>query len=143
MSEINVIPFTDIILVILVIFILAAPVFMQSSIKINLPETTRNPLTAQNTSIRVVITKKSDVYINDKAIPKVVINNKSNIDFVSLDEAMKKVLGQSAIPFPVVVYADKECNYGVVARFLAVAQAAGATKLDLITKSDNLAKTSK
>ena len=83
MSEINVIPFTDVILVILVVFILAAPVFMQSSIKIQLPETTRNPLTAQNSSIRVVITKESDVYINDKPIAKVVINNKTNIDFVS------------------------------------------------------------
>ena len=65
MSEINVIPFTDVILVILVIFIMAAPVFMQSSIKVHLPETTRNPLTAQNTSIRVVISKKNDVYINE------------------------------------------------------------------------------
>ncbi len=143
MSEINVIPFTDVILVILVIFIMAAPVFMQSSIKVHLPETTRNPLTAQNTSIRVVITKKNDVFINDKPVAKVVINNKSNIDFISLDESLRKVLGQSAVPFPVVIYADKDCNYGVVAKVLAVAQSAGATKLDLITKSDNLAKTSK
>jgi biopolymer transport protein ExbD len=116
---------------------------MQSSIKIHLPETTRNPLTAQNSSIRVVITKTNDVYINDKPVAKVVINNKTNIDFVSLDEAMKDVLAQSTVPFPVVVYADKDCNYGVVARVLAVAQAAGAPKLDLITKTDNLAKTSK
>ncbi len=143
MSEINVIPFTDVILVILVIFIMAAPVFMQSSIKVHLPETTRNPLTAQNTSIRVVISKKNDVFINDKPVAKIVINNKSNIDFISLDESLRKVLGQSTVPFPVVIYADKDCNYGVVAKVLAVAQAAGATKLDLITKTDSLAKTSK
>jgi TonB system transport protein ExbD (group 2) len=70
-AEINITPFTDVILVLLVIFMITTPLIMQSTIKVNLPNA-RSAKTVNNASqkVNIVIDKKGSIYLDDKAVSK-------------------------------------------------------------------------
>ena len=80
MSDINVTPFVDVMLVLLVIFMVTAPMMMQG-VDVALPETTSEPLAAKKENLIITINKKSEIYIN---------NYQVTIDF--LQEKLKKIL---------------------------------------------------
>ena len=80
MSDINVTPFVDVMLVLLVIFMVTAPMMMQG-VDVALPETTSQPLVAKKENLIITINKKSEIYIN---------NYQVTIDF--LQEKLKKIL---------------------------------------------------
>ncbi|MEF3280040.1 MAG: biopolymer transporter ExbD [Elusimicrobiota bacterium] len=68
-SEINMIPLIDVMLIILIIFMITTPFFVQSHIKVNLPKTSNAPDTiSSNTDkiIKVTITKNGQIYVNSK-----------------------------------------------------------------------------
>jgi len=68
-SEINMIPMIDVMLVILIIFMIITPFFVQSHIKVNLPKTSSSPETISsndNKIIKITITKDGDIYVNSK-----------------------------------------------------------------------------
>ena len=64
MSDINVTPFVDVMLVLLIIFMVTAPLMMQG-VNVSLPEATTKPLPAGKENIIITIDKNSDVFIND------------------------------------------------------------------------------
>lgn len=64
--EINVIPLVDIILVVLIIFMVAAPLVMQPKIDINLPKASSAKVERDKTPLRVVLGKQGEVFLNDK-----------------------------------------------------------------------------
>ncbi len=64
--EINVIPLVDIILVVLIIFMVAAPLVMQPKIDINLPKATSAKVERDKTPLRVVLGRQGEVFLNDK-----------------------------------------------------------------------------
>ena len=66
MNEINITPFVDVVLVLLVIFMVTAPVMIKESLKVNLPKTLTSDLTSKATSIGVAITKEGQVLFNGK-----------------------------------------------------------------------------
>jgi biopolymer transport protein ExbD len=66
--EINVIPLVDIILVVLIIFMVAAPLVMQPKIDINLPKASSAKEEKDPTSMRIVLGKSGELYLNNKAV---------------------------------------------------------------------------
>ena len=121
MSEINIIPFTDIVLVILVVFMVTTPMLVQSAIKVNLPESALNDPATQAKDIDWVIKGDKEFYVNDKAI-------------TGLDGLQAALAGLPVSSTSVVVRADKAVSYGLVAQVLGVAQQAGAKKLELLVQ---------
>jgi biopolymer transport protein TolR len=121
MSEINIIPFTDIVLVILIVFIIATPILVQSSIKVLLPETSLNSPAPPVQKIEIVIKADSEIFVN-------------NVKIAGLD-ALKTTLSTLSVnKTSVVIKADRNVNYGIVANVLGVAQILGAKKLELLVQ---------
>ena len=65
-NEINITPFVDVVLVLLVIFMVTAPVMIKESLKVNLPKTLTSDVTPKTESIGVAITKEGQVLFNGK-----------------------------------------------------------------------------
>ncbi len=121
MSDINVTPFVDVMLVLLVIFMVTAPMMMQG-VDVALPETTSKPLIAQKDNLIITIDQKNQIFIN---------NYKITLDF--LQEKLKKIL-EGRSNREVYLRADKEIPYGIVVRVMAELKAAGVDKLGMVTE---------
>ncbi|MDR3092423.1 MAG: biopolymer transporter ExbD, partial [Endomicrobium sp.] len=78
MSEINITPFTDVVLVLLIIFMITTPMLMQPSIKVNLPKTQISD-SEDASNIEVLISKNGYVYVEGKQI------HNSNVESVMRD----------------------------------------------------------
>jgi len=118
MSEINITPFTDVILVLLIIFMITTPMLLQPGIKINLPksQTAEHEDTA---NIEVLISKEGYVSINGKQINDTLI-----------ESTMQSLL--SATPDkPIVIKGDKDVKYESVIKFVDMAKRAGASRFAL------------
>ena len=102
-GEINIIPLVDIVLVILILFMITAPL-MTSGIEVNLPETKSAPLVQKGLNpLRIVITKEGKIKIHGKEITL------ENLKFW-VEEAKNRNLIKE-----VELEADKDCPYGIVA----------------------------
>ena len=66
MTEINITPFTDVILVLLIIFMITTPLILQSSIKVNLPEAASGKPFTNTRQINITISDNNVIYIDDK-----------------------------------------------------------------------------
>jgi len=121
MSDINVTPFVDVMLVLLIIFMVTAPMMMQG-VDVALPETTSKPLIAQKENLIITINKKNQLFINDYQI---------TLDF--LQEKLKKIL-EGRENREVYLRADKEIPYGIVVRVMAEIKEAGVDKLGMVTE---------
>lgn len=120
MSEINVTPLVDVMLVLLVVFIITAPLLAPQSLKINLPKT--DSVQQQDKPQKVSL----------------VIDAQGNIEMDSMhvsDTGLAELLKQRAADpqFQLQIQADTAVNYGRVAQVMAMAQHAGVTKLSFIT----------
>jgi biopolymer transport protein TolR len=120
MSDINVTPFVDVMLVLLVIFMVTAPMMMQG-VDVALPEATAKPLVAQKENLVVTIDKEQKVHIND-----------FEVDAEFLREKLAKIL-ENQPDRAVYFKADKEVPYGTVARVMAEIKGAGVQKLGMVT----------
>jgi biopolymer transport protein ExbD len=67
-NDINITPFVDVVLVLLVIFMVTAPVMVKESLKVNLPKTLTSDITSKADSIGVAITKEGQVLFNGKLL---------------------------------------------------------------------------
>jgi biopolymer transport protein ExbD len=122
MSEINIIPFADIILVVLIVFMIAAPVFIESSVKIRLPRSRLNSPVAQN-SDRITIT------VNEKG--QMLINGAPTENAETLANSLQNLEAKSK---SLIIEADRNSNYGVVAEILGIAQDMGANNIQLLVQ---------
>jgi biopolymer transport protein ExbD len=124
MSEINVTPLVDVMLVLLVIFIITAPL-MASALRLNLPQvdgaSTGNPPRILTLSLDA----KSQLFLHDKPI--------------LLDNLAAALLQQSAAAteLEVQIRADQQVPYGDVAQIMAVVQQAGLSRIALVTQPRN------
>src|SRR3989338_11619270 len=75
-AEINITPFTDVILVLLIIFMVATPLLLESNIHIKLPETTSAPNIKQGDEIYVTITDESLVYLDKELVTRKELKEK-------------------------------------------------------------------
>lgn len=121
MSDINVTPFVDVMLVLLVIFMVTAPMMMQG-VDVALPETTSQPLIAEKEHLIITITKKNEVFINDFQVAP---------DF--LQEKLKKIL-ETREDRGVYLRADREIPYGFVVQIMSEIKEAGVENLGMVTE---------
>jgi biopolymer transport protein TolR len=124
LSEINVTPFVDVMLVLLIIFMVTAPM-MQQGIDVDLPETTTQDIRIQEEPLILTVQKDGKVFLARREIP---------ID--ELEEKMKAIL-EGLDQKEIFLRADQAAQYGVVAKTLAAARAAGATKLGMVTEPES------
>ena len=120
-SDINVTPFVDVMLVLLVIFMVTAPMMMQG-VDVALPETTTQPLAAKKENLVITINNQNQIFINNFQVA---------IDF--LQEKLKKIL-EGRDSREVYLRADREISYGFVVRVMAEIKAAGVDKLGMVTE---------
>ena len=120
LSEINVTPLVDVMLVLLVVFIVTAPL-LTNSIPINLPKTESVAPVEQKDPLVVSIDDKGKLFIN-----------KDEIQPDLLETNLKAAKDKNA-DVRVQLQADNGVNYGEVARAMASIEKAGITKLSVIT----------
>ena len=120
MSDINVTPFVDVMLVLLIIFMVTAPMMMQG-VDVTLPEATAKPLVSQKENLIVTIDQNQQVHINDFAV---------EIDY--LREKLSKIL-ENQSDREVYFRGDQAVPYGVAVRVLAEIKGAGVTKIGMVT----------
>jgi biopolymer transport protein TolR len=103
-SEINMIPMIDVMLVILIIFMIITPFFVQSHIKVNLPKTTSSPETISSNDskiIKITLTKNGDIYVNSRKTKnlekELSLNLSKSYEKTVLVEADKKIPVQEVI----------------------------------------------
>ena len=73
-NEINITPFVDVVLVLLVIFMVTAPVMLKESLKVNLPKTLTSDISTKAESIGIAITKEGQVLFNGKLLSSESLN---------------------------------------------------------------------
>lgn len=121
MSEINTTPLVDVMLVLLVIFIITAPL-LTHAVKIDLPQATSQPLPEKPEVISLAIDAKGNTYWNDAPIEQSMLKSR-------LEDAAKQT------PQPELqIRADKETRYQLLSEVMADAQNAGITKLGFISE---------
>lgn len=120
-SEINVTPLVDVMLVLLIIFMVTAPMLTQG-LDVNLPETTAKALPQKEDPVTVTINKKQQIYLN-----------KIKVDQQLLQQQLGN-LASKGKDRPIFLNADREVPYGTVVSVMADIKAAGFDKLGMITK---------
>ena len=122
MSEINVVPYIDVMLVLLVIFMITAPLLSQG-VKVELPQAAARPVDTQDTETLVVtITSKGEYYLDDRKITPQALRQKVG--------AILRLRPQT----PLLVRGDRRVPYGEVVKAMALLQAAGAPSVGLVTE---------
>ena len=125
-SDINVVPYIDVMLVLLVIFMVTAPLITQG-VKVNLPQARAGGIPSPTVaSVIITVDRMGDFYLDagqDKHLPA---SDKTLYERIRTVRAYKPET-------PVLVRADSEVDYGRVVRAMVVAQAAGAPNVGLIT----------
>ena len=105
-NEINITPFVDVVLVLLVIFMVTAPVMMKESLKVNLPKTLTSDITTKADSIGVAITKEGQVLLNGKLLGPETLQ--TELQRISKDAPKTNFL----------ISADTESKHGDVVRMI-------------------------
>ena len=120
MSDINVTPMVDVMLVLLVIFILTAPMFT-NAVKLELPRAQAAPSEQKAETVIVAIDAAGKLYWGEEVV-----------DAAGLDLRLRKTAKRSPQP-ELQLRADKSVRYELVARVMAAAQTQGVTKLGFVT----------
>jgi biopolymer transport protein TolR len=120
MSDINVTPFVDVMLVLLIIFMVTAPMMVQG-VNVDLPEASAEPMAADTEPLMLSIDAEGRVHIND--VPVKVGFLRDKLDKILEGRGSREVY----------LRADKRIPYGVVVRVMAEIQAAGVDKLGMVT----------
>ena len=121
MSDINVTPLVDVMLVLLIIFMVTAPMMMQG-VDVSLPEATAEPLDSEKEHLIITIDTKNQIFIND-----------SQVTVDGLGEKLKKIL-EGRSDREVFLKADKNIPYGTVVQVMAEVKGAGVEKLGMVTE---------
>ena len=123
-AEINVTPFVDVVLVLLIIFMVTAPM-MQQGIDVDLPETTTQNLRVRNEPLIITVKKDGSYFLANTTVTEKELGTKLSAILSGLDDK------------GVFLRADKAANYGSVVKALAAARLAGATKLGMVTEPES------
>jgi biopolymer transport protein TolR len=119
-SEINVTPMVDVMLVLLIIFMVAAPM-VTVGVPIDLPETQAKPLNAETQPITVSVNEGGKIYLQETEIP--------------IEEVVPKLeaIAKTGYEERIYVRGDKMADYGTVMQVMARISAAGFKNLGLVT----------
>ena len=125
MSDINVTPMVDVMLVLLIVFMVAAPL-LTVGVPIDLPQTKAKELNTESKPITVSLTPAGDIFLGDQP--------------VQLEGLVDAITAQSANGTDERIYVrgDQTANYGAVMKVMGVLSAAGFSKIGLITAQDQV-----
>ena len=121
MSDINVTPLVDVMLVLLIIFMVTAPMLMQG-VEVNLPKTTTRHIKTQEEPLILTVNKEREIFIE---------NHRIELD--SLEIKVEKIF-QNRRDKEILLRADKEVPYGFVMKVIAKVKQAGIDKLGMVTE---------
>jgi biopolymer transport protein TolR len=121
MSQINVTPLVDVMLVLLIIFMVTAPM-MQQGMQVNLPKAEAKALTAHEDNVVVTIERNGRLYINSAEIPADEL--RSRLDGIFAAKSKKDIF----------LKADRDVPYGEVVKTMAVIKGAGIERLGMVTE---------
>ncbi len=124
MSEINVTPFVDVMLVLLIIFMVTAPL-LTVGVKVDLPKTKASQLNQKGDPLVISVKKNGSVYIQDRKIE------------ISKIIPQVKAISESNKNIRIFVKGDKNANYGSVLNVLARIKSAGYSKATLVARLKN------
>jgi biopolymer transport protein TolR len=120
-SQINVTPLVDVMLVLLVIFMVTAPI-IQQGVQVNLPQAKAGAIPGSEDLLVVTVAKNGRVYLNDNSM--------------TLDELGKKLRAIRKLQADKQVYlrADQDVTYGTVMKTIAEIKQAGIERLGMVTR---------
>jgi biopolymer transport protein TolR len=118
LSEINVTPLVDVMLVLLIIFMITAPM-LQQGIDVNLPTEVAGNIDPTQERLIITLGKNDRIYLNDR-----------RIDVPELEQQLRQAAGLSKEVF---LRADKDIPYGLVVKLMAMAKKAGIERVGIVT----------
>ena len=121
MSDINVVPFIDIMLVLLVVFMVTAPMMTQG-VQVALPEVESTPITSEHEPMQVSVKKNGTLFVHEK-----------QVELDKLADTLKAIIQQKP-GTAILLRADKEVNYGRVMEVMSALQTAGLVDVGLVTE---------
>jgi biopolymer transport protein TolR len=121
MSQINVTPLVDVMLVLLVIFMVTAPM-MQQGVQVNLPKANTKPLPAPEEAVIVSIDKGNRLFLNKEPVPSSEL--RSRLSTLFANRTKKEVF----------LKADQDVPYGEVVKTMAEIKGAGIERLGMVTE---------
>jgi biopolymer transport protein TolR len=123
-AEINVVPYIDVMLVLLIIFMVLSPLLIQG-IEVNLPKTDTTKMTVQNEPLVISIDEMGKFYLNigEEVLP------------ISIDELKRKsaIIYDANPEIEVVFQSDKDVTFESVAKAMAAVQSVGISKIGIVT----------
>ena len=119
LSNINVTPFVDVMLVLLVIFMVTAPI-IQQGVEVNLPQAKASPVVGEAEPLIVTVSREGRIYLNDNEVTPVELRSKL--------EAIRKLDAGK----PVYLRADRDVRYGSVIAAIGEIKGAGIEKLGMM-----------
>jgi biopolymer transport protein TolR len=125
MSEINVTPLVDVMLVLLIIFMVTAP-RLEQGVKVDLPQVTAAALPQVSEELVISVTRDRRVYLNRYAVP-----------LSELEPKLEQILAQRANK-DVYLRADKDVAYGFVVQVMAEVKKAGIASLGMVTEPERV-----
>ena len=125
-SDIDVTPFVDVMLVLLIIFMITSPMLI-SGVDVNLPEAKTKSMNTENKPITISINKKRDIFIED-----------ANIQLDQLANTLTAIMEQKN-KSKIFIRGDKDVDYGLVLQVFADIKQAGFEDVGLITNNNNIA----
>ena len=126
-TEINVTPFVDVMLVLLIIFMVTAPM-LTAGIEVDLPESAATPISGQDEPLSVSIKTDGTIYIQ-----------KTKVGLAELGDKLIAITGEKK-DTRIFVRGDKSVDYGRVMKVMGTINASGFTKVALVTESDMSSK---
>jgi len=121
MADINVTPLVDVMLVLLIIFMVTAPMMTQG-VDVNLPETTAKPLRQEEEPLIITINRKGEIFLNKIRLDQSLLKQQLS--------ASSKINKDK----PIFLKADKQVPYGLVVSVMADIKESGFDKLGMITQ---------
>ena len=123
MTDINVTPLVDVMLVLLIIFMVTAPL-IQSGVKVDLPRASAQQMEHQEEKLVLTITRDRRVYLGNTEIPAAELERK-----LATNARIQKEK-------ELYLHADRSLPYGQVVEIMAIARRAGVESLGMITEPD-------
>lgn len=123
MADINMTPFIDVMLVLLIIFMVAAPL-LATGVAVDLPQTKAGPLNIDQKPLSIALDDKGQIFLMDQS--------------VELDKLLERLKETAKAGFDERIYmrASKTVNYGRVAEVMSLVTTAGYKKVALVTESE-------
>ena len=129
-ADMNVVPYIDVMLVLLVIFMVTAPM-LTTGIDVDLPKEQTSSLTQNQLPVIISLTSSGEIFISYENNMDMPISEPELIDTLSNLQAQSKA--ESGQPIQIMINADQNNQYGAIVTLMANLQQAGIQKVGLLT----------